>query len=136
MKKVLLISILALSLTSCGSRKEAADDQAKETLAPQASAGKQVFDKWCAYCHGKGERFPGTVSLAVKYGEDLPAALEEREDLTPETVSLFVRQGVYSMPPFRKTEITDEELAALGAYLSHTENLADDAEGVVPPELQ
>jgi (+)-pinoresinol hydroxylase len=48
----------------------------------------------------------------------MPAALEERTDLTPETVSLFVRQGVLIMPPFRKTEITDTELQALGEYLT------------------
>jgi len=33
-------------------------------------------------------------------------------------VKMFVRQGVLSMPPFRKTEITDAELAALGDYIA------------------
>jgi (+)-pinoresinol hydroxylase len=83
-----------------------------------AGLGKQVYDKWCAACHASGPRYPGTASLAAKYGKDMPAPLEQRSDLTPELVAYFVRQGVSIMPPFRKTEITDAQLAALGAYLS------------------
>ena len=82
------------------------------------SAGKRVFDRWCTECHGDGPRYPGTAALASKYGKDLPAVLEQRTDLTPEVVAMFVRKGVSVMPPFRKTEITDAELAALGTHLS------------------
>lgn len=90
---------------------------AKASPAPQAD-GKQVFDRWCASCHGDSIRAPGTTALAAKYGKDMPAPLERRADLTPEVVGMFVRQGVSIMPPFRKTEISDAELAALGRYLS------------------
>ena len=89
-------------------------------IDPAASTGQQVFQRWCAECHADGPRYPGTASLAVKYGKDMPAALEKRTDLTPEVVAYFVRQGVLVMPPFRKTEITDAELKALGEYLSKT----------------
>jgi mono/diheme cytochrome c family protein len=44
--------------------------------------------------------------------------LEERTDLTPDTVRHFVRNGVSVMPFFRKTEISDAELEALAAYLA------------------
>jgi hypothetical protein len=44
--------------------------------------------------------------------------LLERTDLTPAAVAMFTRQGVLSMPPFRKTEITDTELAALSAFVA------------------
>lgn len=87
-------------------------------MAQSANSGKQVFDQWCAACHAAGPRFPGTASLAVKYGKDVPAALEQRTDLSPEIVSYFVRHGVLVMPPFRKTEISDADLKALGEYLS------------------
>jgi len=38
--------------------------------------------------------------------------------LAPEVVKVFVRQGVLSMAPFRKTEIPDAELDDLAAYLT------------------
>ena len=50
----------------------------------------------------------------------MPAALEERDNLNPAMVRYFVRHGILTMPPFRKTEITDAELDALGAYLGRT----------------
>lgn len=82
-----------------------------------APSGAAIFERWCVQCHGSGPRNPGTASLAAKYGKDMPAALEDRTDLTPEVVAYFVRNGVSVMPLFRKTEITDQELAALGNYL-------------------
>lgn len=87
--------------------------------APIAGAqGKQVYDHWCAPCHAPSYRASGTSALAVKYGKDQPAALEQRRDLTPEVIAYFVRHGVSIMPTFRKTEITDAELAALSNYLT------------------
>jgi mono/diheme cytochrome c family protein len=87
--------------------------------APQ-SRGHQVFDKWCAPCHGPGLAKPATAALQFKYKGDPPALLEQRTDLTPEIVRTMVRTGVYTMPPFRKTEISDDDLDALTAYLSKT----------------
>src|SRR5580658_2783347 len=85
--------------------------------APAAS-GKAVYEHWCAPCHAAGPGHPGTQSLQLKYGGKLPAVLLERTDLSPQAVAVFVRQGVLLMAPFRKTEITDTELAALTAYVA------------------
>lgn len=87
--------------------------------AAAATQGKQVFDRWCTACHGPGRHMPGTAALAAKYGKEQPAVLEQRKDLSPEIVRYFVRHGVSIMPPFRKTEITDDELEALSTYLTH-----------------
>jgi (+)-pinoresinol hydroxylase len=111
--RIVLLALMGLTAAS-----PAMAQPAKGAKPAAAATGKQVFDKWCAACHAASDRSPGTASLAVKYGKEMPAALEERTDLTPETVSLFVRQGVLIMPPFRKTEITDTELQALGEYLT------------------
>jgi mono/diheme cytochrome c family protein len=97
--------------------------QAAETAQAAGAAssiekGHQVFSKWCAPCHAPNPRLAGTLALQTKYAGALPAALEQRTDLTPEIVSTFVRHGVAWMAPFRKTEISDAELADLGAYLS------------------
>lgn len=82
-----------------------------------ASEGKIVYDKWCTPCHGAGLGKPGTMVLAQRYGDSLPALLEERTDLSREYLANFVRQGVGVMPQFRKTEITDAEFDALVNYL-------------------
>jgi (+)-pinoresinol hydroxylase len=80
--------------------------------------GMAVYDHWCAPCHAPGPGHPGTQSLEIKYRGELPAVLTEREDLTPETVKTFVRNGILLMAPFRKTEITDSELDDLASYLA------------------
>jgi mono/diheme cytochrome c family protein len=86
--------------------------------AAEPASGEAVYQRWCVHCHAAGRGNPGTESLQVKYAGKTPAVLLERTDLTPQVVAAFVRTGVLSMPPFRKTEITDAELAALGAYVA------------------
>ena len=81
--------------------------------------GKDVYEHWCSPCHAPGGRkHPGTSALEFIYKGEKSGVLEERLDLTPEFVATFVRNGVKIMPPFRKTEISDQDLADLGAYLS------------------
>ena len=89
-----------------------------ETSGSAAERGAAVFNNWCSACHSRGPaNAPGTTSLQNKYQGSVPAALEDRTDLTAEVVTLFVRSGVATMPFYRKTEIDDAELAALVAYL-------------------
>ena len=80
--------------------------------------GHQVFQYWCAPCHAPGPKHPGTQALDALYRGEKPGALEERSDLAPAVTQTFVRTGVSIMPPFRKTEISDPDLAALAAYLA------------------
>lgn len=86
--------------------------------AQDKANGEAVYDLWCAPCHAAGPRkHPGTAALEVLYKGDKPAVLVERSDLTPELVSFYVRNGVSIMPFFRKTEISDRDLADLAAFL-------------------
>jgi mono/diheme cytochrome c family protein len=88
-------------------------------LSPLENQGREVFlDNSCAACHGSGPGQPGTAALAARDGDKRPAELEKRTDLTADMVQYFVRHGVANMPAFRKTEITDSQLNALGAYLA------------------
>jgi mono/diheme cytochrome c family protein len=89
--------------------------QAQDALVTR---GDEVFQYWCAACHAAGPRHPGTQALESLYKGAKPAALEQRTDLVPELTRSFVRTGVSVMPPFRKTEISDADLAALAAYLA------------------
>jgi mono/diheme cytochrome c family protein len=84
----------------------------------QPASGEAVYTRWCTHCHSAGRGNPGTDSLQVKYGGKIPAVLLERSDLSPQAVAQFVRTGVLSMPPFRKTEVSDAELAAVSAYVA------------------
>jgi (+)-pinoresinol hydroxylase len=78
--------------------------------------GQEVYQKWCYPCHGPGTDKPGTVSLQQR-GQK-PAVLADRTDLTAPTIKTFVRHGVYFMPIFRKTEVSDADLDAIAAYLT------------------
>ena len=86
----------------------------------QFSSGRAVYAKWCAPCHDPGIMHPGTHALMVKYptGARASGVIADWTDLPADYVTFMVRHGMSVMPQFRKTEITDSELAALSAYLS------------------
>ena len=89
--------------------------------AADVSRGERLYAQWCQGCHDRlgptRETLPGTTPLALRYQGTLPAALVDRDDLTPELVKVFVRRGVSFMPTFRKTELTDAELDDIVAFL-------------------
>ena len=86
--------------------------------------GRDKYEYMCVPCHGAGigddgrAMLPGTDALRIKYRGALPALLTERSDLTYESIRTFVRQGVFSMPPFRPTELTDDEIRDIAAYIA------------------
>jgi mono/diheme cytochrome c family protein len=95
---------------------------------PLERRGQEVFGQRCAACHSPipapiyGPAFlppmPGTQALAARYRGELPAALEERTDLQAVYIRTVVRNGYVSMPFFRPTELSEEDLDALAAYLT------------------
>ena len=99
--------------------------------AEAVAAGKSVFQLRCAPCHGADRggdpnrsMLPGTDALRIKYQGKLPALLEQRSDLTGPVLKVFVRRGTWSMPPFRKTEISDADIDNIAAYLAVTSRSA------------
>jgi mono/diheme cytochrome c family protein len=84
---------------------------------PTIQKGNDIFQYWCATCHGRGPGNPGTTALAAKYKGALPGVLEDRTNLTPQGVRFAVRRGISIMPFFRKTEISDADLEAITQYL-------------------
>ena len=115
--KKLLGAMFAVALLA-GAQAAAAQD------ASTVANGKALFTRLCAACHGADRSdqgramLPGTDALRIKYKGQLPALLERRTDLTPELIRTFVRRGTWSMPPFRKTEISDAEIDAVSAYIA------------------
>jgi mono/diheme cytochrome c family protein len=67
------------------------------------------------------------MALQRKYRGRLPVVLEQRSDLRPDYIKLAVRHGVSFMPSFRKTEISDADLALLATYLAPLHTSSDEA---------
>jgi len=116
MPRALAGTLAALALTAAGAQE--ADDAAAER-------GAAVYRTVCAHCHDplpEGaaiEMLPGPESLALKYRGALSPYITERPDLASvEVLRMFLRNGSGSMPPFRKTEISDEDIAAIAAYFA------------------
>ena len=58
-------------------------------------------------------------TLAIERRRDATdALLEKRTDLVPIFVKSVVRNGLGSMPPYRRTELTDTDADAIIAYLT------------------
>jgi len=89
-------------------------------VAPRYAAGRAVYEKWCAACHDPGIIHPGTHAMMTKYpsGSRASGSITAWTDLPASYVTFMVRHGMSVMAPFRKTEITDTELAALAGYLA------------------
>jgi mono/diheme cytochrome c family protein len=109
---------LVATLALCGGAARAED-------AAPVAAGRLVFQLRCAPCHGADRggdssrpQLPGTDALRIKYRGKVPALLEERTDLTAPVLRVYLRHGSWSMPPFRKTEVSDADIDAIAAYLA------------------
>ena len=121
-KSLALLACAALPVLAWAAPQELAspgDVPVAHAAAPASSvqsAGGKVFGKWCSDCHSTPEG-PGSIALQRKYQGAVPAVLEQRSNLAPDYVRYVVRHGMSFMPTFRKTEISDAELALLAAYL-------------------
>jgi mono/diheme cytochrome c family protein len=87
--------------------------------AAAPAPGASIYDKWCSDCH-RTAAGPGSRALERRYRGAVPAILEQRDNVNPELVKLVVRRGMSFMPSFRKTEISDAELAMVAGYLARS----------------
>ncbi len=78
--------------------------------------GKAVYERHCSHCHAPGPDHPGTLQLSVTRGEAF-SVLEQRSDLTPDYIKAIVRHGLRTMPGFKPTTLTHQQLDALAGYL-------------------
>jgi mono/diheme cytochrome c family protein len=104
-----------------------------EDDAAQIRQGHETYQHWCSACHGFGQHTPGTMALYFKYNGEMPPPLEMRPDLDAELLSYFVRNGISMMPSFRPTEISDEDIEAMAAYLKESSAFFAKQQ---PPEAQ
>lgn len=115
----------AAALALAGSAGAADAPAAAPATVPEVvAAGRAAFQRVCAPCHARGPgldgspMLPGAAALAARHKGAVSPFLEERSDLGAEAIRVLVRQGSGAMPMFRKTEISDVEIAAIAAYLA------------------
>jgi mono/diheme cytochrome c family protein len=118
MKTVTSIAVAVFWASGSG----AAHAQSPTTIA----IGAATFHHTCAPCHDSGPGIngvkvkPAVAALQMKYHGQEPALIEHRTDLPYSALKAIVRNGTVAMPPFRPTEITDAQIAAVAAYLADT----------------
>lgn len=92
---------------------------AGDRLTASGRDPQALFEHACGYCHLPGGM--GTnllVKQRIAIGEAPGTALlARRDDLTADYVEQVVRQGKGAMPAQTRVDVTDAELAAIGAWL-------------------
>lgn len=86
-----------------------------QTLTPSQQRGKALFEGTCVYCHGPNGHATGLLRRRLG---DKDALLAERSNLLAPYVRIAVRRGVMSMPTYRRSELSDADLAAITDYLT------------------
>ncbi|MDK3019828.1 c-type cytochrome [Pseudodonghicola flavimaris] len=114
---------LALGLSLCLTAGTAAADEL--TVDPAAAAqtrgdrsGARLAQNTCLQCHGMG------------VGPDL-----RLQKLDYETLHHVTRHGLNAMPAFRESEISDDELRAVAAYIASLRVAPGATPGVVPGSI-
>ena len=108
-KSIVSLAIRTLALaTSLASANE-------PLLTPQQQQGKSLYNHICVYCHSPGVW--GTNRLSKRMDKE-HAVLENRTDLSAGAIQTIVRTGIGSMPPLRKSELSDTDVSAIAAYLT------------------
>jgi cytochrome c553 len=80
-----------------------------------SSPEEALYVEKCAMCHR--QMGMGTVILARRMDPKL-AMLEDRTDLTEETIIQVARNGVGNMPRIQRGELSDEQLRTIARYLA------------------
>lgn len=108
-----IAALLLLGLAGCN-----ADKTEKPTIVDtRPKTGKELYEHWCAACHDPGPGHPGTLRMAGDFGDNR-SVLIGLEGVDKDLVKYAVRNGFNMMPPFRPTEISDEELEPLAAHVA------------------
>jgi (+)-pinoresinol hydroxylase len=113
----LALGVLVLACAAAGALAAGAApaSSASRGLSAREETGKQLYDHSCIHCHGPG--YWGTNRLSKRMDKER-ALLENRTDLSADAIQAIVRNGVGSMPPLRKTELSDADVASIAAYLT------------------
>lgn len=83
--------------------------------APGSRTGKSLFDEHCALCHNA--RGHASTLMGKRLGPE-QALLETRINPSEDLIVTVVREGINSMPPLRRAELSDADLKTMTDYLT------------------
>jgi mono/diheme cytochrome c family protein len=106
MSRIVLITLAAALVAGAASA---------QTLTPGQTKGKALFDGACIYCHSPTGHATGLLRRRLG---DKDALLAERTNLLAPYIRIAVRRGVMSMPTYRRSELSDADLASITEYLT------------------
>jgi cytochrome c553 len=114
--RIALVAALLALAAGCGGKDPSKETDAQLGLNAQQSAGRAVFNYYCAACHyahsSSGLKGPGLKSLFHK--QYLPSGLPANDRFVEQTIV----SGRGMMPP-QGDALSDQQLSNLMAYL-HT----------------
>jgi len=90
-----------------------ASEKTEQSIVP-ATPEEALFVEKCAMCHR--HHGMGTGLLARRMPDD-QALLEKRTDLNALLIQTAVRQGIGTMPPISRAEVSDAQLRAIERHL-------------------
>ncbi|PJG46206.1 hypothetical protein CAF53_18550 [Sphingobium sp. LB126] len=118
---------LALTALVACARPDGGEKADAATVEPSASAmspGEKLYRQECGFCHIGHNT--GTIMLERRLGEG-QGELAKRTDLDADFVVSVARNGLMSMPPISRVEVTDEELKLIAGYLARNNKAGEAA---------
>lgn len=109
MRRVHLAVAGALLLGACSVRRSELLSGPLSLERPVQARGERVFARHCHQCHPRGNAGLGPSPARIP--------------LPPFAIRLQVRCGLGAMPAFPDTELSDDDLAAIIAYLDAVDEL-------------
>lgn len=118
MRHLTWLLLLGIVLQGCSTaRQEPTPVPVQSQVQKTVTVGETLFEYWCLPCHAAGTGHAGTQAIGRRLGID-QSVLLLRKGLTPVYIKTIVRNGFQMMPPFRPTEISDQELQLLAEYVA------------------
>ncbi len=109
-----MLALVSANAQGGAPAKAPANAQVAANAQASARSAADLFASKCALCHQKGGW--GTRALAKRVPPE-QAELLNREALPADYVKYVVRRGIGSMPQFTPTDLSNEELDRLAAWI-------------------
>lgn len=125
-----LITIVTLALLGflafgCGGKPQGGGTQTPPATegttvakAPDAEAGKKVFETYCVTCHGTGGKGDGPAGKALNPPPQDFTDFNVMSGLTDDQLKAIIKNGKGGMPPW-SASLKDEDIANVLFYVRH-----------------